>query len=194
MAQPLVNGRAVAPDCWHGSAASPELLIRLGLLFAVPLQLHLLPDDQLDGLQGVQAHPILAGAATLGERLRVVYESFVWEATLVQSEALAVRFELLAVLVRGDEEALSLLIDKLLRAKLVSDLPGRGLQAPELADLAEELDDGLVGLPRLIELIRVPAVSRLLYELNASWWLEECLPFTSPDVGRVTLFYLLIFA
>ena len=88
----------------------------------------------------------------------------------MQSEALAVRFELLTVLVRGDDEALTLLIDKILRAKLVSVRLRRGLQAPEIADLAEELDDKLVRLARLTELIRMPAllISCCLYELYAS--------------------------
>ena len=33
VAQPLVNGLAIAPDCWRECAAPPEILIRIGLHF-----------------------------------------------------------------------------------------------------------------------------------------------------------------
>ena len=119
----------------------------------------------------------------------------------MQSEALAVRFELLAVLIRGDDEASSLLFGKHLRVKHIlvqRRAEVRGLQSLELVDLAEVLDEKHVGLVQLNKLIRISIlhIYCFFYDLFAIMWheeLEDLLPFTFSDVDHVILIYLLIF-
>ena len=93
MAEPLVDRFAVGPDSRIATTNIPFLLTspRCSSHFAqLPLVGLLLPNYQFYGLKSVQPHAVLTVAAALGQGLRVVDESVVGEATLVQAEPLAV--------------------------------------------------------------------------------------------------------